>query len=155
MSFSILGLLSIGNTLLEGIDSAIDIITLRISDTDTHVSKADILGGNLLVQTAGENDAAFHEFGEDVRGSEALGQVNSRHAVCLVFGLGGELLEAHVCDCFLDLLGGFVVGGEAIGEGFGGDLREGGVEGVDELGGWSGEIGWLLGFVVLHDWEGG
>lgn len=71
----------------------------------------------------------------------------------MVFGLGGQLLEAEGGDGGFDALRGGAVGGEAGGEGDGGDLREGGVEGVDELGGGGGEVGSFFGFVVLHYWE--
>ena len=44
--------------------------------------------------------------------------------------------------------------GEAVGEGVGEDLREGGVEGVDELGGGGCEVGGFEGLVGLHYWGG-
>lgn len=69
----------------------------------------------------------------------------------LVLGLGGELGQAQLSNRGLDLIGGLGVQIEALGERAGGDLREGGVEGVNELGGGGGEVGGLEVLVVLHD----
>ena len=115
------------------------------------MTEADVLGGALLVQTGCEDDPALEQTGQDVGGGEALGQPDGGHGVGLVLGLGGELLEAEALDGGLDAGGGLGVDGEALGHGAGGDLAEGGVEGVDELGGRGGEVGGLEALVVLHD----
>lgn len=115
------------------------------------MAKANVLCCNLLVKTTGKDDTTGHELGQNIGGSESFGKVDGSHAVCLVLGLGSELLEAHVGNGLLDLLRGGAVIGEALGEGHGGDLCESGVESVDELWGRSSKVGWLSGLVVLHD----
>lgn len=114
--------------------------------------EAHILGGNLLVQAAGEDDALLQQAGQELRGDGRLGQVDCRHAVRGVGGAGGELLEAELGDTRLDLLADGLVAREALREGAGEDLGEGGVEGVDELGRGGGEVRGFVGFVVLHDY---
>ena len=42
--------------------------------------------------------------------------------------------------------------GKSLGQRSGEDLCKRGIQGVDQLRGGRGEIGWFLGFVVLHYW---
>ncbi len=112
---------------------------------DTHILACD-----LAMQTGGKHDALLHQSRQQVGGFDVLGEVEGRHAVGLVLGLGGKLREAEVGDGAFDSVRGGAVGGEAVRERAGEDLGEGGVEGVDELGGGGGEVGGLFGFVVLH-----
>lgn len=123
----------------------------RVRDTDAHMSDTHILAGNLAMQTGCKDDPFLHESGQQIGGFDVLGQIEGRHTVGLVLGFGGELREAEVGDSLLDFVRGGAVGGEAVGERAREDLREGGVQGVDELGGGRGEVGGFFGFIVLHD----
>ena len=115
------------------------------------MAKADVLGSDLLVQTAGEDDVPARQLGQNFRRSETLGQPDGRHTVCLVLRLCGNLLEAQLGDGLLDLLAGFLVQPETLLQRPAQDLGERGVQGVDELGRRGGEVRGLLGLVVLHD----
>ena len=115
------------------------------------MSETDVRRRNLLVQAAREDDAALAQSREDVRRRHALGQLDGRHGVGLVLGLGGQLGQAKLGNGGLDAVGRSGVGGEALGEGTGGDLRERSVQGAHELGCGRGEVRGLAGLVVLHD----
>ena len=91
------------------------------------MSKPNILGDNLLVDATGKHDALLGEDGQEVGALDALGEVDGRHAVGLLVGVGGDLLEAEVGDGLLDLVGACLVGGEPLRDGLGQDLLEGGV----------------------------
>lgn len=112
---------------------------------DTH-----ILAGNLAMHTRCKDDAFLHESGQQIGGFDVLRQIEGCHAVGLVLGFGGELREAEVGDGLLDFVRGGAVGGKAVRERTGEDLREGGVQGVDELGRGRGEVGGFFSFVILH-----
>jgi hypothetical protein len=47
-----LGLLGLGESLFERRQGLVDITTLGISDSDTHVAEPDVLSSNLLVQAS-------------------------------------------------------------------------------------------------------
>lgn len=120
-------------------------------NADTHVAEPDVLGGNLLVDAAGKDDVLLAQARQDLRDLDRLRQVDGGHAVRLVLGVRGDLLEAQLGDGGLDLVGRLLVLGEPLGQGHGEDLVEGRVQGVHELGGRRREVGRLLGFVVSHD----
>ena len=103
------------------------------------------------MQTAREDDATLAQRGEDVRRRHALGELDRRHGVRLVLGLGGQLRESELGNGGLDPVGRGGVGCEALGEGTGCDLREGGVQRAHELRGWGCEVRGLARLVVLHD----
>ena len=145
-----LRLLRLSEHLLQRRKRMIDIIARRISDTDTHMTEADILRRDLLMQTSCEDDAALKQTRQDVRTGQTLGEPHGGHAVGLGSRVRRELLQTEVGDSGLDAVGGGAVDGEAVGEGFREDLREGGVEGVDELGGRGGEVRRFEVLVVLQ-----
>ena len=147
-----LGLLSLSESLLERRDGMVDIIALGVSDTDTHVAETDVLGGDILVQTSCKDDTALQQTGQDIGRSQTLGEVDSSHAMGLRIRAGSDLLETEVGNGGLDLVGDLSVLSEAAGD-ICGDLGEGGVQGVDELGGRGGEVGGLVVLVVHHDGE--
>lgn len=153
MILQTLGLLGLCQGFLQGSNGLVDIRTVGIRHADAHVSEADVLGGNLLVQTRCKDDAALQQTRQDVRRSQTLGQPDGRHGVSLVLGLGSDLLQTELGDSSLDAVGGLGVDGVALRHGAGGDLGEGGVQGVDELGGRGGEVGGLEVLIVLHDGE--
>ena len=115
------------------------------------MSEPYILGCDFLVDTTSPNDTGLGQFRQQVGRLDRLGQIDGRHAVGLVLRLGGDLLEAEVGHGLLDAVRGLAVRGEALRKGLGQDLGEGSVEGVDKLGRGRGEVGGLLGLVVLHD----
>ena len=71
---------------------------------NTHVAEADILGCDLLVDTASEDDAALGQLRENVGGLDRLGEVHGRHGMCLVLRAEGDLLQAQVGHGLLDLV---------------------------------------------------
>jgi len=144
-------LLSLGKSLLQRRQGIINILTLRIGNTNTHMTESDILSSNLLVQTSCEDNAALQQTGEDIWGSQTLRQVHGSHTVSLGIRVRGELLETELGDSSLNLIRGLGVNGETLGHGTRGDLAEGGVQSVNELGGWGSEVAGLVVFVVLHD----
>jgi len=148
-----LGLLSLGDSLLQRRQGVLNILAVGVSDTDTHVAEADVLGSNLLVQTSCEDHTALQQTRKDVRCDQTLGQVHGGHAVSLALGLGSQLGQAQLGDSGLDAIRGRGVHGEALAHGAGGDLAKGSVQGVDKLGGRGGEVRGLLVLVVLHDGE--
>lgn len=77
----------LSQTLLQGLDSLVEITPAGIGDRDTHVAEANVPGSNLLVQTTGEDDAPARELGQDLGWRQALRQVDCGHAVGLVLGL--------------------------------------------------------------------
>lgn len=82
----------------------VDIVALGVSDTDTHVTEADVLGGNLLVQTSCKDDTTLKQTGQDIGGSQTLGKVDGSHAMCLRIRAGSDLLETEVGNGSLDLV---------------------------------------------------
>lgn len=104
------------------------------------MSKANVLGGNLLVETTGEDDALLHQAGQDLGRLQVIGQIYGRHAIGLVLGLRGQLLQTHVRHGLLDLLTDFLVDAETVFERTGQDLGQRRVQGVDELWGRSGKV---------------
>lgn len=119
------------------------------------MAEADVLGGNSLVDTAGEDDALVRQLGQDIRDLDALGEVDGRHGVRLVLRLRCDNLQTQVVDGLLDLVGDLDVLLEALGERLGQDLGQGSVQGADKLGRRCGKVRGLLRFVVLHDCEEG
>lgn len=117
------------------------------------MSEADVLGGNLLVQTRCKDDAALQQTRQDIRRSQTLRQPDGRHGVGLVLGLGSDLLQTEISDSSLDAVGGLGVDGVALRHGTGSDLGKSGVQSMDELGGRGGEVRGLEVLVVLHDRE--
>lgn len=115
------------------------------------MTEPDVLGSNLLVQTGREDGATLEDTGEDIGGRQTLRQVDGSHTVGLVLRLVSELTQAQVSDGGLDAVRDLGVRGEALRERTGGDLREGGVESMDELGGGRREVRGLEVLVVLHD----
>lgn len=151
MHLQSLGLLGLSHRLLERRNGSVNVVPVGVGNRDTHVAETDVLGGNLLVQTGCEDDATLQQTGEHIRGQETIGQVDGGHTVGLVLGLGSELGQAQFRDGSLDAVRGLGVDGETLGQRAGGDLGEGGVEGVDELGGRGSEVRGLEALVVLHD----
>lgn len=142
---------NLSQTLLQSLNGLVEIVPLRVSDRHAHVAETDVLGSDLLVQAAGEDDTPADELGQNLRRGQTLGQPNGGHAVGGVLGLCGDLLETELGDGVLHLLAGLLVHSEAVFQRDAEDLGERGVKGVDELGRGCGEVGGLLGFVVLHD----
>lgn len=156
LSYTILARLSLlvtalGQTLLESLESLLDVASATIQHTDAHVAEADILGRDGLVDATGEHDAPGSELGEELGALDGLREIDGGHAVGLVVGVGGDLLEAERSDARLDLIRSRLVGRESFLDALGDDLGKGGMEGANELGRGSGEVGGLLGLVVLHD----
>jgi hypothetical protein len=108
--------LCLHKTILQCNKRTINVITVGVSNADTHVAKADVLGSNLLVQTASKDNTTLHELGQNIRRSQTLGKVDGSHPVGLVLGLRGQLLETEVSDGLLDLLRCFAVSSEAVGQ---------------------------------------
>lgn len=100
-----------------------------------------------------KDDTLTSQLGQNIGGANTLGQVDGSHGVSLVFGLGGNNLEAEVGDGLLDLVGDLNVALESLRQGLGEDLGQTGVKGVDELRRGSGEVRGLLGLIVLHNCE--
>lgn len=147
-----LGLVSdLLQALLERLNGLFNIRPPAVRHADTHVSEPHVLARNLLVQTTSEDDTLLHKGRQDIRGRDALGQHDSRHAVGLVLGLGSDLLEAELGNSLLDALRGLLVRVIIVLDGAGQNLRERRVQGADELGRGGREIRRLLGLVVLHD----
>ena len=128
----------------------INIIALGVSDTDTHVTETNVLGGNRLVQASCKDDTTLQQTGQDIGRGQTLGQVHGGHAVGLRLRARSDLLQTELGNGSLDLVRDLGMLGEAAGD-IGGDLREGSVQGVNKLGGRSGEVGRLVVFVVHHD----
>ena len=82
-------LLHLRQSFLERLQRLLDIASALIRHTDTHMPKPDILGRDLLVQSACKHDALFHQAGQDLRRRHSLGKVYRRHRVSLVLGLAG------------------------------------------------------------------
>jgi len=102
-------LLHLSKSLLERLERTVDVVPIWVRDRDTHVSKADIPGSDLLVQSTGEDDATLHKLGQDLWWSQALGQPDGGHAVGLVLGAHWQDRETHVADGLLDFLRGGTV----------------------------------------------
>lgn len=100
--------------LLQAVNRLGEVLAVGICHADTHVSASDVLGSDLLVQSAGEDDALLQQGRQDIRRCDALGQVDSSHTVCLIFGLGGKLLQTEVGNSLLDLLRCSLVVSEAL-----------------------------------------
>lgn len=89
-------------------------VAVGVSDTDTHVAETDVLGGNLLVQTRCEDDAALQQQRQHIGGQETLGQVDGSHAVSLVLRLRSKLRQTQLGNGGLDAVRGLGVSGEAL-----------------------------------------
>jgi hypothetical protein len=100
--------------LLQAANRSRDVRSLWVCYADTHVSKSNILGRDLLVQSTSEDDTLLQQVGENIRRRDAFGQIDGSHAVGLVLRLACELLEAEVSNGFLNLLGRGLVVGEAL-----------------------------------------
>lgn len=124
---------------------------LGLGDGDTHVTNAEILGGNLDVETTGGNNAVGSQLGEQVSGSNTLGVVDSGHAVGSVLQGSGDELQAEIVDELLGLQRSLLVESETLLNTLGNDLLEGDVEGVDVLDSGGGKVGGLAGLVGVHD----
>ncbi|KAI6768724.1 hypothetical protein HG531_010913 [Fusarium graminearum] len=146
---------SLEQALLESINGLLHVVSARIQlwkyNADTHVTESDVLGGNGLVNATSKDDTLTSQLGQNIGGANTLGQVDGSHGVSLVFGLGGNNLEAEVGDGLLDLVGDLNVALESLRQGLGEDLGQTGVKGVDELRRGSGEEHTsLTGSPVLH-----
>lgn len=117
-----LGLLSLRDSLLESSNSRVNVVAVGVSDTDTHVTETDVLGGNLLVKTGCEDDAALQQQRQHIGGQETLGQVDGSHAVSLVLRLRSKLRQTQLGDGGLDAVRGLGVSGEALRQRTRGDL---------------------------------
>lgn len=115
------------------------------------MTKSNILGSDLLVQTASKDDTLLQQAGKDVWGRDPFRKVDSCHTGGLILGLRSNLLESKICDGFLDLLRCSFVGREVIVDRPGENLLEGSIEGVNQLRGRRGKVGSFLGFIILHD----
>ena len=113
-SLQSLGLFSLSKSLLQCSNSTVDVATVRIRDTDTHVTEPDVLGSNLLVQASREDGATLEDAREDIGGRQTLGQIDGGHAVGLVLGLVGELTQAQVGNGGLDAVRDLGVRSEAL-----------------------------------------
>ena len=123
----------------------------RIQHTDAHVAETDVLGSDGLVDATGEDNTPRTELGKKLSTLDVLGEEDGGHAVGLVVGVGGDLLEAEVGNGSLDLVRSRLVGREPFLDALGNNLGKGGVEGADELGRGSSKVRGLLSLVVLHD----
>lgn len=137
--------------LLQALDRLAQVFAVGICHADTHVPATNVLRCNLLVQTTSKDDALLQQVGENLRGCNALGQVNGGHAVGLVLRLGSKLLQTKVSNSLLDLLRCGLVVSKALLQRTRQNLLECSVQSVHELGRRCGEVGCLLGLVVLHD----
>lgn len=117
------------------------------------MTEADIPGSNLLVQTSCEDHTTLQQTGQDIRRGQTVGQVDGSHAVSLGVAVGDNLGQAEVDNGGLDLVRSGLVESKALRHRAGGDLAEGGVQGVNELGGRGGKVRRLASLVVLHDGE--
>lgn len=117
------------------------------------MSNSDVLGSNLLVQATSEDDTLAQQNWEDLWNSNTLWQVDGGHAVGLICWVGSDLLQTKRCNSILNLPGRSLVGGKSLAQWTGEDLGEGGVESVDELWRWGGEVRWFQCLIRLHDWE--
>lgn len=116
------------------------------------MAEPDVLSSNLLVQASCKDDTPLKQSRQDISRNQTLRQVNGSHAMSLAFRAGSDLLQTKLGNSSLDLIRDLGVDSEAGGD-INGDLGEGGVEGVDELGGWGSEVRGLVVLVVLHDRE--
>lgn len=105
------------------------------------------------MQATSEDDTLAQQNWENLWNSNTLWQVDGGHAVGLVRRVGSDLLQTERCNSILNLLGRGLMSGKSLVQWTGEDLGEGGVESVDELWGWGGEVRWLQCLVRLHDWE--
>lgn len=136
---------------LEGVEGGIEVAALGLGDRDTHVTNAEVLGSNLDVETTSGNDTVGSQLGEQVGSSNALGVVDSGHAVGSVLQGGGDELQAEVVDELLGLQRSLLVDSETLLDTLGNDLLEGDVKSVDVLDSGGGKVRGLAGLVGVHD----
>ena len=115
------------------------------------MAESNILSGDFLVQAGCEDNAALKKTRENIRRDQSLGQVHGSHAVGLVLRLRGKLGQTQLSHSFLDAVGDLDVGGKALRQWTRSDLRQAGVQGMNELSSWSGEVGGLKVLIVLQD----
>lgn len=109
---------------LEGVEGGIEVAALGLGDRDTHVTNAEVLGGNVGVETTSGNNAVGRQLGKQVSGSNALGVVDSRHAVSSVLQGGGDKLQAEAVNELLGLQRSLLVDSETLLNALGNDLLE-------------------------------
>lgn len=116
------------------------------------MTEPDVLSSNLLVQSSCKDNPTLKQTRQDISRDQTLRQVHSSHTMSLAFRARSELLESKISSSSLNLIRDLGVNSEAAGD-IGGDLGEGGVQSVDELGGRGGKVRGLVVLVVLHDRE--
>lgn len=122
---------------LDAGEDLVNVAARRVRDRDAHVADTEVLGRNVLVQAAGNDDVALRELGDDVGGGDALRVADRAHAVRGDVAVQGHEAAAELLELVLDVLRDLPVLGETLLERelALGDLLEALAERVDELDG--------------------